>query len=76
MIWKCNVGSQIVSSPAVGNGSVYFGTTGGDVVSANVKSGKEQWRFKTGGAVPSSPCIAGTMVYVGSNDHHVYALPA
>ena len=76
LIWKHNVGSQVVSTPAVGSGSAYFGTAGGDLVSANCKTGREQWRFSTGGAIPGSPFISGAMVYVGSNDRHVYALPA
>ncbi|MBC8252599.1 MAG: PQQ-binding-like beta-propeller repeat protein, partial [Ardenticatenia bacterium] len=34
------------------------------------------WRFATSGPMPSSPSVSEGIVYIGSNDHHVYALPA
>ncbi len=74
--WKFNAGSQIVSKPAVTDEAVFFGTIGGELISLNRKDKKLRWKFKTEGPVPSSPLIVDGVVYVGSNDHHVYALPA
>ncbi len=76
LIWKFNTGSQVVSTPAVTEQGVYVSTLGGDIISIDRKTGKERWRFSTGGPVPSSPCVCDATVYMGSNDHHVYALPA
>jgi outer membrane protein assembly factor BamB len=75
LVWKFNAGAQIVSTPAVGSAGVCFGTIGGEVISVHLKTGKERWRFRTGSSVPSSPCVSEGAVYIGSNDHHVYALP-
>jgi outer membrane protein assembly factor BamB len=75
LVWKFNAGAQIISTPAVGGAGVCFGTIGGEVISVHLKTGKERWRFRTGSSVPSSPCVSEGAVYIGSNDHHVYALP-
>ena len=48
---------------------------GGDVISIDIKSGKERWRFTTQGKVASSPFISEGVLYVGSTDHKIYALP-
>jgi outer membrane protein assembly factor BamB len=65
-----------LSSPAVWNGAVYFGSGDGNVYSINVKSGALNWKFKTGDIVHASPAIADGIVFVGSWDSYFYALDA
>src|SRR5581483_8673426 len=65
-----------LSSPAVWNGAVYFGSGDGNVYSVNAKSGALNWKFKTGDVVHASPAIADGMVFVGSWDSYFYALDA
>jgi outer membrane protein assembly factor BamB len=77
--WKFNAEAPIVSTPAVTEEAVYFGTAAkdrGELISISRRDRKLRWKFKTGGPVPSSPLIVDGIVYIGSTDHHVYALPA
>ncbi len=73
----------ISSSPAVVDGVVYVGTTGGtleafDATGTTDCSGSPKlctplWTAATGGSILSSPTVANDIVYVGSTDGHLYA---
>lgn len=65
-----------LSSPAVVDGVVYFGSGDGYVYAVDAGSGGMRWKFKTGGVVHASPAVAGGLVYVGSWDAYFYALDA
>ena len=65
-----------LSSPAVWNGAVYFGSSDGNVYSLDANSGALNWKFHTGDVVHSSPAIAEGVLYVGSWDTYLYALDA
>jgi len=62
------------SSPAVVNGSVYFGSGDGNVYAVDAKSGTLQWKFSTRDVVHASPAVAGGTLYIGSWDSTLYAL--
>lgn len=62
-----------VSSPAVANGRVYFGS-GDSVYCVDARSGILQWKVQTGDVVHASPAIANGIVYVGSFDGRFYAI--
>ena len=65
-----------LSSPALANGTVYFGSGDGNVYALDVTSGALRWKFHTGNVVHASPAIAGGILYVGSWDSYFYALDA
>jgi eukaryotic-like serine/threonine-protein kinase len=65
-----------LSSPAVWNGSVYFGSGDGFIYSLNAATGELQWKFSTGDVVHASPAIAAGKLYIGSWDSYFYALDA
>ena len=65
-----------LSSPAVVQGTVYFGSGDGNVYALDAASGDLKWKFKTGDVVHSSPAVAEGVVYVGSWDTYFYALDA
>ncbi|MGD0831192.1 MAG: PQQ-binding-like beta-propeller repeat protein [Terracidiphilus sp.] len=65
-----------LSSPAVAEGAVYFGSGDGHIYCVDAHTGALRWNFKTGDVVHSSPTVAGGMVYVGSWDTYFYALNA
>ena len=71
-----NVGSSVVSSPAVVNGIVYFGAANGNVYGVDEITGQILWIWATGAAVESSPAVSGGIAYIGSNDGQIYALNA
>ncbi len=65
-----------LSSPAVWNGAVYFGSGDGNVYAVDAASGALKWKFKTGDVVHASPAIADGVVFIGSWDSFFYALDA
>lgn len=69
--WDC-----YLSSPAVWNGTVYFGSGDGFVYAVDASSGVLRWKFKTGDVVHASPAVADGMVFIGSWDSNFYALDA
>jgi outer membrane protein assembly factor BamB len=74
--WKSPVDHLGLSSPAVVNGVVYFGSDLGSVHALNASTGAKLWSFATAGGVSSSPAVANGVVYVGSDGGNVYALNA
>ena len=85
-LWKFEAGHPVISTPAVADGTVYFGSgcvgefclrrpdSDYNFYALDSQTGQEIWRFKTGGGVASSPLVADDLVYFGSEDQHVYAL--
>ena len=69
--WDC-----YLSSPAVWNGAVYFGSGDGNVYALDAQTGALKWKFKTGDVVHASPAIADGTVFIGSWDSYFYALDA
>jgi outer membrane protein assembly factor BamB len=65
-----------LSSPAVFNGRVYFGSSDGHVYAVDAKTGVLSWSFMTKDVVHASPAIANNTVYIGSWDSNLYALDA
>jgi outer membrane protein assembly factor BamB len=65
-----------LSSPAVWNGAVYFGSSDGNIYALDANSGTVKWKFQTGDVVHSSPAIADGTLYIGSWDTYLYALDA
>jgi outer membrane protein assembly factor BamB len=64
----------IVSSPAISDGVVYFGSFDDYLYALDVNTGQEKWRYKTGGGIGSSPSISSGIVLFGSSDGYLYAL--
>jgi len=65
-----------LSSPAVWNGSVYFGSGDGNVYSLNASTGTLNWSYKTGDVVHASPAIDDGTLFIGSWDSYFYAIDA
>lgn len=65
-----------LSSPAVWNGAVYFGSGDGDVYALDTATGTLKWKFHTGDVVHASPAISDGTLFIGSWDSYFYALDA
>jgi outer membrane protein assembly factor BamB len=65
-----------LSSPAVANGMVYFGSSDSHVYALDAATGVLRWKFKTGDVVHSSPAVVDGVVYIGGWDTWFYALDA
>jgi outer membrane protein assembly factor BamB len=65
-----------ISSPAVADGRVYFGSGDGNVYAIDASSGVMLWKFATQDVVHASPAVAGGTVYIGSWDGNFYDIDA
>ncbi|HTB97552.1 MAG TPA: PQQ-binding-like beta-propeller repeat protein [Terracidiphilus sp.] len=65
-----------LSSPAIWQGAVYFGSGDGNIYALDAASGAVRWTFKTGDVVHASPAIVDGKLFIGSWDSYFYALDA
>jgi outer membrane protein assembly factor BamB len=65
-----------LSSPAVWNGTVYFGSGDGNVYALDARAGSLKWKFHTNDVVHASPAISDGTLFIGSWDSYMYALDA
>ena len=72
--WKFSTNGSIISSPAVVNGTVYFGSQDKNIYAVDAWSGKLLWSFATKAFVESSLAVADEKVYTGGDDGNVYCL--
>ena len=72
--WSFPTGAAVHSSPAVANGTVYFGSQDHKIYALDAENGTKRWEFETGSWINSSPAVANGVVYCGSNDGNLYAL--
>jgi outer membrane protein assembly factor BamB len=64
VLWTFPLGHKIVSSAAVGDGTVYFGAYNKVVYALAADTGKESWRYVATGPVKSSPLLMEDTLYV------------
>lgn len=74
--WKFKTGGRIISSPAVVDGTVYFGSFDENVYAIDAETGAQKWKFTPESAVSSSPAVAGGLVYFTGYDGKFYAVDA
>lgn len=74
--WKFHTAGRVISSPAVGNGVIYVGSTDGNLYAIDAASGEMKWKFATKGMVVSSPAVESGTVYFLSYDSNFYAVDA
>ena len=65
-----------LSSPAVADGMVFFGSGDGYVYALDAATGTLRWKQRTGDVVHASPAVADGAVIVGSWDGKLYAFDA
>lgn len=65
-----------LSSPAIADGTVYFGSGDHHVYALDARTGKLRWSFEAASVVHATPAISGGLVFVGDLDGHFYALDA
>jgi outer membrane protein assembly factor BamB len=74
--WAFKTGGPIISSPAISDGVVFFGSADNCIYAVDQNTGKEKWKQTTEGPVVSSPAVANGLVYISSYDGGFYALAA
>jgi len=72
--WKFHTNNQVLSSPAVADGTVYVGSNDHFLYALDAATGALRWKFKTDGRITSSPAVSEGLVYFGSFDSNIYAV--
>lgn len=63
--------------PTIVDGTLYVGSTDGNLYAFDAATGAKRWAFATHGAISySNAAAANGVVYVGSEDHSLYAVDA
>ena len=72
--WEYKVDNDIVSSPVVKDGNVYFGSFDTKMYVLDAETGEYQWDYETGWGISTIPAVTEDMIYLGSMDNFLYAL--
>lgn len=74
--WQFHTAGQIISSPVVAAGIVYFGSNDHHLYALDLEAGTQKWKFKSEGRIPSTPAVANGLVFFLSYDSNFYAVDA
>lgn len=75
-VWRYDTGIRLTSTPAISQGTAYFGTRDGYLIALDLLTGLPRWNFDLSGyPVSSAPAVYDRTVYVGSG-YAVYAVDA
>jgi len=74
--WTFKTGDGIRSSPVLGFGNVYIGSTDGRLYALDQLDGKQIWVFNTEDDVEASPLLLDSTIYIGNLSGMFFALDA
>jgi len=74
IVWQVRVDGPVWTAPAVADGRVFVGHSGGELVALNATDGSTLWRFRTVEVVRASPLVVGPYVIVGTLAGKLYSL--
>ncbi len=74
-LWNYTLSNRVGSSPAVANGTVFFGCYDDYVYALDGASGNQLWNYTLGSVVEGSPAVCGGAIYITSHSN-LYALNA
>lgn len=74
--WQQEVGTEVVSTPAVVEGTVYVGASDGVLYAFDAGSGDVAWTYEALKMIWAAPAVAFDTVYVADWDAHVHAVAA
>ena len=73
-VWILETGAPIWGTPAISDGTIYFGSDDGNLYAVDAQNCVLKWKFLTQGFVRSQPAISGGMIYFASDDGYLYAV--
>tara|TARA_R110002072_G_scaffold4174_2_gene29460 strand:- start:48577 stop:50664 length:2088 start_codon:yes stop_codon:yes gene_type:complete len=74
LAWTFATKDEILSSPAIVDGTVFIGSTDNSVYAIDQVSGKKRWSYATQDMVEAPALVLDGRVYIGSSDGFLYAL--
>ena len=72
--WRFVTNGPVRSSPIESEGTVFVGSTDGNLYAVDADSGEMRWSFRARAAVASSPALAGDLVIFGDRTNTYWAL--
>jgi len=72
--WRFQTDGPVRSSPVVADGTVYVGSTDGNLYAIEASTGQESWRVDAGSPVSSTPAVAGGLTIFVSADGVCHAV--
>ncbi len=76
LLWSFKTESWIISSPVMGFGRVYIGSSDGKAYSINLIDGSKVWEFDTGDDIEAPPLLLDGAIYVGNLSGEFFSLDA
>jgi outer membrane protein assembly factor BamB len=76
LAWTFATKDEILSSPAVVDGTVFIGSTDNSVYAIDQATGSKRWSYPTQDMVEAPALVLDGRVYIGSSDGFLYALDA
>lgn len=74
VVWTFETGGAIWGSSTTKDGTVYFGSSDGNVYALAAHTGERVWSFETGGPIHGSVAVYDDYLYAGSDDGFLYKL--
>jgi eukaryotic-like serine/threonine-protein kinase len=71
--WQYQAGGPVATTPAIVNGTVYFGSDDHNFYAVSLATGL-LWEFPTGSPIDSGPPVANGLVYFANGDGNLYAV--
>lgn len=65
-LWSCPLDKHSMSTPAIFNGLVFVGDSGGNLNCIDAETGEKIWTHQLKGAIWASPLVADNKVFIGS----------
>jgi outer membrane protein assembly factor BamB len=76
-VWAVDVGSPMLTTPALADdGVLYVSTIGSQVIAVNSTTGDVIWKFDANGAIWSTPYLKDGVLYFGDISNKVFAVNA
>jgi outer membrane protein assembly factor BamB len=73
VLWTFNTNDLVLSSPALADTALYFGSEDGHLYALDKATGAKLWDVTLGDIITSSPALADGSLYIGCNDGKMYA---
>src|SRR4030042_4890519 len=61
--WNFGIGGSVWASPAIKDGTAYFGAFDKNFYAVDILTGKEIWRFPAGDMIISTAAVDGEIIY-------------
>jgi len=76
LLWRVETGGDVRSTPVIGGGVVYVGSTDKKLYALDLKTGKQRWAFEAGDAIEAPALLVGDLVVVGALDGVLHGIDA